>query len=102
MARPRLGVLMADDAKTNNVVPFRSAMPQTKSEMLTPSRMQALRKRAKENSAHLREAFAHLRPENKSASPLPERPMSIAERIKHDHPDLSDDEIEELLRREGE
>jgi hypothetical protein len=38
--------LMAD-AKTNNVVPLRSAMPRTKLEMLTPSEMQALRKRRK-------------------------------------------------------
>jgi hypothetical protein len=34
--------------------------------------------------------------------PAPERPMSVAEQIKRDRPDLADDEISELLRREGE
>jgi hypothetical protein len=36
-----------------------------------------------------------------TATPSGKR-LSIAEQIKFDHPDLSDDEIRELLRREGE
>jgi hypothetical protein len=50
--------------------------------------------------ANLQEAFAHLRVENASRS-VEEKTLSIAEQIKRDHPNLSDDEIRELLKQEG-
>jgi hypothetical protein len=46
-------------------------------EMLTPEEVAALRRRAKENSAYFREAFAHLRPKPPAAAP-PSHPSAQA------------------------